>query len=135
MSNLHALASAATAIILPSVRLTIYVSTGYTTSPDGTQVPTYQKIANISGDVQPLLPSDLQHMDGMNITSETRKIYLTGRYYGVNRVEVKGGDLIELPTSSEWPYGSLWQVVQVLEQYQMWCSLGVVRQLPETTPA
>lgn len=134
MTNLHAIASGVISVIHPGTAVTIHVSTGYQTQSDGRRVPTYEKVPNIVGEIQPLSSSDLQHMDGMNISGETRKVYLSGRYYGNNRIEVKGGDLIELPSNTEWPYGSLWQVVRVLEQYPSWCALGVVRQMPDTAP-
>ena len=133
--NLHALAIGAISVVNAPTKITIYVSIGYTTGTDGRRTPNYERHDGIIGEIQPLSPSDLRQAEGMNISGETRKIYLNGRYYGANRVEVKGGDLIELSSSEQWPYGSLWQVFQVLEQYPDWCCLGVVRQLPETSPS
>jgi hypothetical protein len=129
--NLHAIAVGVVGIVNPATIFTIHSSTGYATSIDGRRLPTYETIPNVVGEIQALSPSELQHQDGMNVTSETRKIYLNGRYFGVNRVEMKGGDLIEVTDGGAWPFGTLWLVTGVLEQWPSWCCLSVTRQKPE----
>jgi hypothetical protein len=133
--NLHAVAVAAIATVNPVTTFKVLVSTGYQTDASGRQEPTYDVVSNVVGEIQALSPSEMQHADGMNVSTETRKVYLNGRYFGVSRIEVKGGDLLEVTKSTAWPFGTLWLVTGVLEQWPNWCCLSVVRQRPETMPA
>jgi hypothetical protein len=133
--NLHAIAGAVVNLVNPSVRMKIHISTGDAIQPDGRRLPTYETVENVLGQMQSLSASDTQLVEKLNISSETRKIYLHGRYYGANRAEISGGDIIEFPDGAEWPYGTVWKVTAVLEQYRHWCCVAVTRQMPGTVPA
>src|SRR5579859_3307653 len=106
LGNIHALVSGAIATVNPFVSATVQRSTGYTTSPDGTQVPAYTSFG-ISCQVQALAYKDLVQLDGLNIQGVRRAIYLTGWVAGVVRADRKGGDLIVFPTGT-LPEGNTW---------------------------
>lgn len=119
--NLHQLVSGAIGTINPFVPATVRRSTGYTTQPDGTQVPQY-KTFGISAQVQALTYSDLRQLDGMNIQGVRRGVYLTGHVLGVVRPAGTGGDLIVFPDGT-FPEGNTWLVAFVFEAWSQshWC--------------
>lgn len=59
--------------------------------------------------VQPLSGRDLRQVEGLNLGGELRKLYVSGDLNGTVRVELKGGDLITLPS------GQVWLINQQLE--------------------
>ncbi|MDE3023800.1 MAG: hypothetical protein KGI54_18445 [Pseudomonadota bacterium] len=119
--NLHGIASAAISAVNPMVPVSIQVSTGYTTNPDGTQVPIYSTVSG-SGQMQPLTGKEIAHLDRMNIQGVEQSIYLTGNYEGIFRVLGKGGDLLLIN-------GRTYLVETVFERWPDWCKLGIVMQL------
>lgn len=121
--NLHAIASAAIAVVNPMSQATLRVSTGYTTNADGTRSPTYAPDAIISAQVQPLQYQDILKLEGLNIQGVRSKIYLSGDISGLKRVEQHGGDLIVLPD------GRTYLVAIVLEDWPDWASAAVTQQL------
>lgn len=122
--DLHSIASGAIGTVNPFIPATIRVSTGYTTSADGTQVPAY-KVVQVSAQVQALTFKDLQQVDGMNLNGTRRAIYLHGEFDGTVRVDKKGGDII---TVSRGVNAGVWLVAQVLEQFPDWCKVAVTLQ-------
>ena len=121
--NLHGIVSGAVGTINPPVLCTLAVSTGYTTSPDGTRVPTYATTPNVPAQIQALSYTDLMKMGGLNIEGIRRAVYLNGTINGVDRAAVKGGDLITEPD------GTVWLVAQVLEAWPDWSKLAVTKQV------
>jgi len=120
--NLHGIAGPIVAAVNPMIQGTLLSSTGYTTSADGTQVPTYAAPVTGPMQVQALTYKDLQQIDGLNIQGEARAIYLYGDWNGVVRPDSKGGDLIAFN-------GQQWLVKQTLEQWGNWCKVVAVRQM------
>lgn len=122
--NLHGIVHSAIGAVNPHVSATMKVSTGYTTNPDGSRVPTY---ATLTGDaqVQPLTFKDLTQVDGLNLNGSARAIYFFGAFNGVVRPSQKGGDIITLTGSQNT---GNWLVVQVLEQWADWVKVVVVLQ-------
>ena len=108
--NLHAIVSPAIATVNPFQQFTIKTSTGYTTNPDGSRVPTYATSV-ASGQMQALTYKDLQHLDGLNLNGVQRAIYFTGEVDAIIRAAGKGGDVI---TDTN---GNVYLVTQVLEQW------------------
>lgn len=121
--NLHQIVSPAIAAVNPFITGTLKQATGYTTSGDGTQVPTYATPVTVPLQVQALSGRDIEHLDNMNIQGVVRRIYLNGNVEGVNRKEMKGGDLITFN-------GQTWLVTIVFETWDAdgWCSVGVTLQ-------
>jgi hypothetical protein len=120
--NLHSIASRSISAINPMVPITIQTSNGYTTNPDGSRVPAYNAYVSVLAQLQPLAYGDLVKIEGLNITAERQKVYVSGDYHAIVRVTQKGGDLVTLQD------GSIWLVVQVLEDWPNWCSFAIVRQ-------
>lgn len=123
--NLHAIASGAIASVNPMLTLTIQASTGYTTAPDGSRVPSYAPPVSVQGQVQSLTYNDLTQLEGLALQGEKRAVYLNGNWSGVVRPDGKGGDLIAFPD------GTVWLVVQVLENWGSldgWVKVAVTRQ-------
>ena len=123
--NLHSIAMGIVSSVNPSITVSIQSSSGYTTEPDGTRAPAYAAPVYITGQLQSLTFGDLQQLQGIAIQGQKRALYLNGSWDGVVRPDGKGGDLITLPD------GSLWLVVQVLEDWSLtsgWVKLAIVRQ-------
>lgn len=109
------------AAVNPRVRATFQSSTGSATNADGTQAPTYAPSVQVWAQAQALSTTDLQHVDGLNLQGINRSIYIEGRWEGVDRPAVKGGDLITMND------GSVWLVVAVPED---WTRFPVVAPSP-----
>ena len=123
--NLHSIANRYVAAVNPNLKGTFQVSNGYTTAPNGNQVPSYAKAIDVWAQVQALQYKDLMQLDGLNINGEKRAMYLNGNFEGVSRPDKRGGDLITLSD------GSVWLVVLVLENWFFmdgWVKLAVVKQ-------
>lgn len=118
--NLHKIVSTAIGSVNPFIMGTIQVSTGYTTLPNRSRAPSYAAPFEASMQVQALTYSDLKQIDGLNLNGTRRAIYLNGKYDGVVRSELKGGDLITLTTGAN---AGTWLVAQVLEQWPDWCKV------------
>lgn len=110
--NLQSLASAATTAITPSIAITIKVSTGSTTSADGSRVATYSEQA-VAGQVQALTQSDLRQIEGMNVQGQLASVYLPGDFNGIIRANSAGGDVLVFG-------GQTWKIVSVPEQWPNW---------------
>ena len=118
--NLHSLASSLVNSVNPFIPATLRQSTGYTTSADGTQVPSYTD-RQMFIQVQALSSDELRQMDGLNIQGVKHAVYLGGNWNGVVRVGRQGGDLLIFNKQT-------WLAVITLEQWPNWCKLAVVLQ-------
>jgi hypothetical protein len=126
--NLLRLATGAISAVNPQVRCTVQVSTGYTIGPDGSQVPSYRKVSNVPVQVQPMTFGDLMKSGGLNIEGTRRKAYLQGNIEGLDRQAMKGGDLITLPNTRDFPGPTVWLVNQVLEHWPDWTAVVMTLQ-------
>lgn len=125
--NLHQIVRGAIGAVNPDVLGRVYVSTGQTTAANRKRVPTYDRIDAVPMQVQPLSMQDvgrLQQMDGLNIEGVMRAVYINGAPKGVDRVEMKGGDIL-------YVLGHVWLVVAVLEPWDVagWTKVGVAKQV------
>lgn len=123
--NLHGIVSGAIGSVNPFVSATIQVSTGYTTTADFRQVPSYDTHA-ASVQVQALTFEDLKKLDGLNIQGIRRALYIAGAWNGVIRADARGGDLITMPD------GTVWLAVLELEAWPDWTKIAVTRQMNGT---
>ena len=119
--NLHSIVSGAIGTINPFVPATIRQSTGYTTSPDGSRVSTYED-TTLRIQVQPLSSDELAQIDGLNLQGNKKAVYLTGRWHGAVRVDAKGGDLFKF-------FGKTWLAAVALENWPDWSKIVVVEQM------
>jgi hypothetical protein len=119
--NLHGIVSGAVGAINPFIPVVIQQNTGYTTSPDGTQVPAYTTV-NTTGQKQDLSGKDILRLNSLNIQGVVCKMYLNGNYEGVFRALGKGGDLLTFG-------GQTYLVAQVLERWPDWCCVALTMQV------
>jgi len=128
--NLHQLVSGVISAVNPATMLSIQTSTGYSTSPDGTPVPTYNDAVTVPGDVQALDAGENQHLDALNIQGRRMKFYINGNIDGLIRPNSQGGDLITVVSggSNYQLIGSVWLVAVILEYWSSWCCVAAVLQ-------
>lgn len=126
--NLHGIVRSAITTVNPDITVLVQVSDGYETLAGGRQEPAYQDAYAIPAQVQSLTFKDLAQLQGLNLNGTKRAIYLYGRFDGVVRSLMKGGDLITVTAGVN---KGVWLVVQVLEQWPDWCKVAVTLQ-PET---
>ena len=123
--NLHGIAGPIVSAVNPTLLATVKISTGYTKDAAYKQVPTYDTVENVPAQVQSLTFKDLQQTQGLNLNGLRRAIYLYGRFDGVVRAKIKGGDLVTLV---DGPAAGVWLVNQNLEQWPDWCKVAVTLQ-------
>ena len=105
----------------PDIPAIIRRSAGYTTLPNGKQVPAYEPDQDAAIQRQELTQRELMQIDNANKQGVMCSIYVSGNYYGVLRASQLGGDLFIFS-------GQTWKVVQVLESWPDWCKLALVLQ-------
>lgn len=128
--NLHAIVRGAIQSVNPDVDATYYSSQPPTTAADGSRTPVYIQ-TSVRVQAQALSGRDLMHSVFQNIQGVKRSVYMFGNTQGVDRPDVKGGDLLAFPAIVGGT-AQLWLVVVVLETWSPdtagWCKLGVVLQ-------
>jgi hypothetical protein len=120
--NLHGIVSGVIGAVNPLIPLTIKVSTGYDVQPGGIQVPTYDILSDVWGQMQALSYTDLMKLDALNLSGERRKFYLSGRFDSLVRPDRKGGDLVITPDNK------VWLIAIVLEYWPDWCCFAATLQ-------
>jgi len=123
MVNLRRMALA-TEAVTPSIPGTLLKNTGaYTTSASGHRTPAW---TSSSGrvQVQALSGKEREQLEGLNINSVVRKVYMDGTWTAEQRQSVSGGDSFLFG-------GFRWDVVQVIEQWADWAAVAVVQVRPE----
>lgn len=125
--NLKSLAGSYTAIVNPDINATLLRSSGYTTSDDGTQVPTYTVIANVSVQVQGVNGSDYERISNINQQAVLRTVFITGIWEGIIRTDQTGGDILQF---SMIPDGTInnWKLIYVAEAWSNWTKAIVALQ-------
>jgi hypothetical protein len=111
--NLHSIAAPYVAAVNPLVLCSLQASTGYTTSADGTRVPTYAASVNIECQLQALQYNDLIQISGLNTQGKRLACYIQGDWEGLVRSDSKGGDLLTTPD------GRVWLCAMVLENWSL----------------
>lgn len=126
--NLHQIIRGPISAVNPDALGRVYISTGQTTTAAGLRTPKYQTpYFNVPMQVQPLSMQDvgrLEQMGSINLEGVLRTVYINGSVKGVDRVEMKGGDLL-------YVLGHYWLVVAVLEPWDAagWTKVGVAKQV------
>ena len=75
--------------------------------------------------VQPLSSTDLRMLDALNLQGNFRAMYVDMKWQGLNRPEIKGGDLVTEPD------GTVWLVSTELEAWSAsagWTKVAVTQQ-------
>jgi hypothetical protein len=104
----------------------------------GTRSSGYTAFPGLQMQVQALSAEDLQHLDGLNQQQTVRAVYMNGQVQGVQRPDVQGGDILQIPTGLTAATGATfdtWLVKQVIEGWDIdgWCKVAVVLQMPTQT--
>lgn len=127
--DLQAITSAACQVITPPDFATVKISTGHS-QPDaaGLMKPQFTTITNVRVDVQAMSTTDLDMVDGLNLTGIKRSIYLQGQFAGLQRPNNKGGDLIIIASGAN---RGTWLISMVLENWPDWVRVcGVLQNQP-----
>jgi hypothetical protein len=127
--NLHGIVRGQVTAINADISVTLKQSTGYTTSSDGTQVPSYST-APAQAQIQALSGKDIRQLDGLNLQGTLAAVYFYGAVAGIVRASSQGGDLIVVASGA---YAGTWLCSQVLEQWSdggpaSWCKICAVLQ-------
>ena len=124
--NLRGLANKYTRLTNNNIQVNWVQSTGYVTDDAGKRTPTTITLT-VEAQVQALSTSDLQQVDGLNMTGVMRTVYLYGNAAGVVRVDQIGGDVLRFP---EVPNGTVrnWLITKVVETWSDWCHVIVTLQ-------
>lgn len=125
--NIRQIANTYTKVVNPNIEINWIQSTGYTTNDAGKRTPTTQTLT-VCAQIQALSATDLQHVDGLNLTGVMRSVYLYGNAAGVVRADQIGGDILVFP---EVPGGTdkKWLVTHVMETWDTWCHVIVTLQV------
>ena len=95
--NLHSVVRGAIQAVNPDIQAVYLASLSYVQDTDGRQVPTYSAPVFVQIQVQPISTKDLQQVNYLNMQGVLRTVYLYGFPMGVDRVLVRGGDLLMFP--------------------------------------
>jgi len=123
--NLNRAVGGITASVNPRLQCQYQASTGYTVGDDGTQIPSYAAAVPVLAQVQPLSSTDLRMLDALNLQGNFRAMYVDMKWQGLNRPEIKGGDLVTEPD------GTVWLVTTELEAWSAsagWTKVAVTQQ-------
>lgn len=124
--DLQAITSAACQVITPPDIATVKISTGHSLPDEaGLMKPQFSIITNVRVDVQAMSTTDLDMVDGLNLTGIKRSIYLQGQFAGLQRPNNKGGDLIIIASGAN---RGTWLVAITLENWADWCRVAVTLQ-------
>lgn len=116
--NLHAAVRGAINPVKQDIPAWWAVSSGYTTDAAGKRTPTFTIGASVQIQEQPPSYRDLQHINMLNLQGVVRTVFLYSNPNGVNRVNVKGGDLLLFPQWLGAPM-DFWLVTRPDEQWDV----------------
>ena len=131
--NLHGIVRGAITTVNPDVMCPYYKATGYTQDAAFKQSPTYATPVTVPCQIQALTARELAHEAFLNIQGLKRGVYMYGNTQGVDRSQLKGGDLLRF---AQVPGAAVqtWLVVVVLETWPDWSKVGVVLQIDKAAP-
>lgn len=129
--NLHSVVRGAIQAVNPDLSVTYLQSTGYAPNASGKQIPSYADAVTVRAQVQPPSGRDLQHMEFLNLQGTTRVVFLYSNPQAIDRVDARGGDLLQFPQFAGAPIDN-WLVTHVDETWDVsgdgWTKLFVTLQ-------
>lgn len=136
---MHGLVRGAINSINPDRMAQWLVSTGTTIDDAGASTPTYAAAVPVRVQVQAVSGSDLRKYEFLQAQGVFRAIYMFANPDAINRIESKGGDLLQFP---QYPRGvaRTWLVTKVDEPWTSgngglaWCRVLVTLQLDPNNP-
>ena len=128
MLDLFGLTNSAIQSLNVNQSITWVQNTGYTTNAAGKRTPTTTNVT-IAAQIQALSGEALRHAENLNLQGVMRSVYMYGNPQGVERVDSKGGDVLQF---AEIPGGNLanWLVTSVVETWPTWAHVIVTLQNP-----
>jgi hypothetical protein len=132
--NLHGIVRGAITTVNPDVVCPYYKSTGFTQDAAFKPSPTYAAPVNVPCQIQALTARELSHEAFVNIQGLKRGVYMYGNTQGVDRSNVKGGDLLRFKQPDTGAAVQTWLVVAVFETWPDWSKVGVVLQIDKAAP-
>lgn len=139
IGNLHGLVRGAINSVNPDIAVAWIVSTGATVDEAGKITPGYAAPVNLKAQVQAVSGADLRKYQFLQGQGVFRAVYMYANPDAINRLESKGGDLLQFP---QYPTGPVrtWLVVKVDEPWTAgngslaWCRVIVALQLDPNNP-
>lgn len=139
IGNLHGLVRGAINSVNPDITAQWLVSTGTNVDEAGASSPTYAAAQPIKAQVQGVSGSDLRKYSFLQGQGVFRAVYMYANPDAINRVESKGGDLLQFP---QYPRGPVktWLVTKVDEPWTAgngglaWSRVIVTLQLDPNNP-
>lgn len=132
--NLHATVRGAIQSLNPDISAMYLASTGYSPNSAGKQVPQYAAPVTVKIQAQPPTGKDLKHMEFLNIQGTTRTVFLYSDPEAIDRVNAKGGDLLQFPQFSGAPADN-WLVKAIAETWDVGTNNAASSQLPDPPPS
>jgi len=128
--DLRGIANAVSNSVNGNIIVSVQRSTGFTVGAGLKQVPSYA--ASVSGlaQIQALDTSNMRQIDGINLQSIYRVIYLRGVLAGVIRPNSEGGDLVTIASPAPAELIGIWLVTKVLESWPLWTKAVICMQEP-----
>ncbi len=125
--NLHNIVRGVVTSINPDTRISILRSNGYSTLPNGKQVPAYDRRDNQPANIQACAGKDVERVNNLGFQGVFRTVYLYGEAVGIVRPDGTGGDVLKF---SQMPHGKCqdWKVINVKEQWSDWACVIVILQ-------
>lgn len=130
MLNLHATVRGAIQSVNADISAAYLKSLPYTMFASGRQKPQYAAPVTVQVQVQPPSSRDLKQLEYLNTQGTTRTVFLYSNPEGIDRVNVKGGDLLQFPQAAGAPVDN-WLVVGFPE----WWDVGTNNEDPADLPA
>lgn len=139
IGNLHGLVRGAINSVNPDIDGQWLISTGNAVSASGKSTPSYAAAVPVKLQVQAVSGSDLRKYAFLQGQGVFRAVYMYANPDAINRVESKGGDLLQFP---QYPKGvnRTWLVSKVDEPWTAgngglsWCRVIVTLQLDPNNP-
>lgn len=139
IGNLHGLVRPAINSVNPDILAQWIVSTGTVIGANGKSSPTYAAAVPVKAQVQAVSGSDLRKYNFLQGNGVYRAVYMFANPDAINRLEQKGGDLLQFP---QYPGGAArtWLVSKVDEPWTSgngglaWTRVIVTLQLDPNNP-
>jgi hypothetical protein len=109
-------------------------SEAMTATGQGARTSGYTTFANVPMQVQAVSGDDLKLVSALNIQGTLRAVWMNGQVQGVQRPNVQGGDILQIPTGLTTASGAsfdTWLVVHCPENWDIdgWCHVIVQLQM------
>lgn len=132
--NLHATVRGAIQSVNPDIAASYLASTGYAGTSAGKQTPQYAAPVTVRIQAQPPSGKDLKHMEFLNIQGTTRTVFLYSNPQAIDRVDARGGDLLQFPQFTGAPTDN-WLVAAVAETWDVGTNNAPASELPTPPPS